>query len=639
MLITKKNNLPSGSLHNEEFFIFCLEKSLYCSSSPKHKKNEEETQEIMPQEITSTTAEEEQVSTRTQPFQDGEIDSELEVDTGTIPQPKFDVFQKVLAKDLPLSSLLWEAKILERLYTKHPLSDDNDCATTILGQHQTGCCWRYYVHYQGWNNKWNAWCYEDEVVSSTRTQPFQDDEIDSELEVDTGTIPQPKFDVFQKVLARGFPLSSLLWEAKILERLYTKHPLSDDNDCATTILGQHQTGCCWRYYVHYQGWNNKWNAWCYEDEVFDDSIESRELAEQLRLESTDEKKVGCSKKTPGKKSSLNGKNDAIVSHEQPAQMKRKIDDAAVKNKTASSKRRTSSHVNVPSRKRRSATESSSKHFADSNLSVKPVAVHSQEKEAEGRTRSARRRNVIKREEALLAQPETYPNPQSDSSSPKKENSSSSLENVEEPDRRLFAELENNQASKSLFNDQSLIILVDSGKKAHRAIKHDCLVKNEGVRIVKRNPNGQIYFVEDLHKHVHCSASSKQSADLQKVCKNVEVIETDANVFQEDFAVWNADDEEHPFLEDTATLIQKVFVGFQTAMQVPKKHNARGTIATNVGLTTTDCHQYSENRTTILETVKPYLTKLVCIAHQPPLEMLMPTFHAPNLCILSHSLGP
>ena len=31
------------------------------------------------------------------------------------------------------------------------------------------------------------------------------------------------------------------------------------------------------------------------------------------------------------------------------------------------------------------------------------------------------------------------------------------------------------------------------------------------------------------------------------------------------------------------------------MEVPKKDNARGTIATNVGLTTTDCNQYSENR--------------------------------------------
>jgi len=215
---------------------------------------------------------------------------------------------------------------------------------------------------------------------------------------------------------------------------------------------------------------------------------------------------------------------------------------------------------------RSSKRRTSSHFTDSNLSVKP--------------------------------------------SPEKENSSSLLEIVEEPARQLFAELENNQASKSLFNDQSLVILVDSGKKASKVINHECLLKNEGVRIVKRNPDGQIYFTEDLHKHVHCSASSEQSANLQKVCKNVEVIETNANVFQEDFAVWNVDDEEHPFLEDMAKLIEKVFVGFQTAMEVPKKDNARGTIATNVGLTTTDCNQYSENRTTILETVKPFLTKLV-----------------------------
>jgi len=234
--------------------------------------------------------------------------------------------------------------------------------------------------------------------------------------------------------------------------------------------------------------------------------------------------------------------------------------------------------------------------------------------------------IISFKDTLLAQP--------GSSSPEKEKSSSSLKNVEESARRLFAKFQNNEASRSPFNDQSLVVLADSGKKAHRAIKHDCLIKNEGVRIVKRNPNGQIYFVEDLHKHVHCTASSKQSADLQTVCKNVEVIETNANVFQEDFAVWNVDDEEHPLLEDTAKLIQKVFVGFQTAMQVPQKDNVRGTIATNVGLTRTDSNQYSENRTTILETVKPFLTKLVCITHQPHVDA---PFHTPNVCNLSHSL--
>jgi len=450
-----------------------------------------------------------------------------------IPKPKFDISQEVMSKDFPgsLSSELWETKVLERSHAKRLSAGDKDRA--IIDQHQTDCCWTYYVqHYQGWNT--DKWVNEDDIL-------------------DTEEVPKPKFDIDHKVLARDLPRSSLLHEAKVLLRFYSKR-LSDDNNNSATMLGQHQTECCWSYYVHYQGWNHKLDDWCYEDEVFDDSIDSRELAEQLRLESTNRMKVGRSKKTRGKKTSLNGKNDAIVSNEQPAQTKRKIDDAAVGNKgtTRSSKRRTSSH------------------FADSNLSVKP--------------------------------------------SPEKENSSTSLEIVEEPARQLFAELENNQASKSLFNDQSLVVLMDSGKNAHRAIKHDCLLQDEGVRIVKRNPDGQIYFVEDLHKHVHCSVSSKQSADLQKVCKNVEVIETNANVFQKDFAVWNADDEEHPFLEDTAKLIQKVFAGFQTAMKVPKKDDVRGTIATNVGLTTTDCNQYSENRTTILETVKPFLTKLVCITH-------------------------
>jgi len=131
--------------------------------------------------------------------------------------------------------------------------------------------------------------------------------------------------------------------------------------------------------MYNQGWNHKLDDWCYEDELFNDTIESRELAEQLRGEaSTNRKKVDRLKKTRGKKTSLNGKKETIVSNEQPAQTKRKIDDAAFGNKVAtrSSKRRTSSH------------------FTDSNLSVKP--------------------------------------------SPEKENSSSLLEIVEEPARQLFA---------------------------------------------------------------------------------------------------------------------------------------------------------------------------------------------------------
>ena len=71
--------------------------------------------------------------------------------------------------------------------------------------------------------------------------------------------------------------------------MYSKR-LSDDNDNSATV--DHQTEWCWSYYVHYQGWNHKLDDWCYEDELFNDTIESRELAEQLRGEaSTNRKKV------------------------------------------------------------------------------------------------------------------------------------------------------------------------------------------------------------------------------------------------------------------------------------------------------------------------------------------------------------
>ena len=67
------------------------------------------------------------------------------------------------------------------------------------------------------------------------------------------------------------------------------------------------------------------------------------MAEQLRLESPDEVTVVRSNKK--KEWFKNGKNEAIVSNEQTAQTKRKIDDAAVGNKSAGSKRQTSRKSN------------------------------------------------------------------------------------------------------------------------------------------------------------------------------------------------------------------------------------------------------------------------------------------------------
>ena len=359
-------------------------------NSPQQQNEEKNQQEIMVphQEARPTTEGEQQEQQQeqqvtTQPFLDAEIDSELEVDTSSIPQPKFDISHEVMANDFPgsLSSLLWEAKIIERLYTKRLSAGDKDSA--IIDQHQTDSCWTYYVqHYQGCNDKWYQWVNEDDIL-------------------DTKEVPRPKFDLSKKVLARDVPYSLLLREAKIIRRLYSKCR-SDDNDSAT--IG-HQTGWCWSYFVHYQEWNHKWDQWCYEDEVFDDSIGSRILAKHLHVrgESTDEKKLYRSKKTPGKKTSLYGKNDAIVSNEQPGQTKRKIDDAAVRNKDPNSKRRTSSHVNAPSRKR-SAAEYFSNPFADSSLRITSF-VRSPEKGAEDR--NARIRNFsAKREEALLTQEKT-----------------------------------------------------------------------------------------------------------------------------------------------------------------------------------------------------------------------------------------
>ena len=52
----------------------------------------------------------------------------------------------------------------------------------------------------------------------------------------------------------------------------------------------------WHYFVHYQGWNVKWDRWVDEDQLYEDTPDARILAKRLKEESKCLKKKGNSQK-------------------------------------------------------------------------------------------------------------------------------------------------------------------------------------------------------------------------------------------------------------------------------------------------------------------------------------------------------
>jgi hypothetical protein len=185
--------------------------------------------------------------------------------------------------------------------------------------------------------------------------------------------------------------------------------------------------------------------------------------------------------------------------------------------------------------------------------------------------------------------------------------------------QLFQDIKMSKPQGTLFPNQYLLILKRSSqKKVSKKIDFQCLTSADHAYVIKRNPKGQIYFITDLHLHVHCTISESQIGRLVDVItekKEIRVILPTENLVRGDFAVWNTDHDygtgDSPtFLADTSNLIERIFPGFQTGMNIPHELDSRGTIAANIGLTVNDCNQYVKNRSTIFGTIRPYLIKMV-----------------------------
>ena len=121
--------------------------------------------------------------------------------------------------------------------------------------------------------------------------------------------PSPKFAVKQRVLARDTD-TPLLYDAVVRKQIYapksTKvhvgriqlpnpddEPFGDNNnnsneqqlDDLLRTSEEDSKLMTWHYFVHYQGWNVKWDRWVQEDSLFEDKEDTRILAKKLKEES------------------------------------------------------------------------------------------------------------------------------------------------------------------------------------------------------------------------------------------------------------------------------------------------------------------------------------------------------------------
>jgi mortality factor 4-like protein 1 len=129
--------------------------------------------------------------------------------------------------------------------------------------------------------------------------------VSEEEEIIIDSKPEQKFAVFQKVLAKD-TTTPLLYEAVVRKIVFapkskkviicllesTEETIDDDN--LDAIMDQ-EAVYSWHYFVHYLGWNVKWDRWVDEDQLFDNTEGARVLAKRLKEESKCLKR-GASKK-------------------------------------------------------------------------------------------------------------------------------------------------------------------------------------------------------------------------------------------------------------------------------------------------------------------------------------------------------
>jgi len=146
---------------------------------------------------------------------------------------------------------------------------------------------------------------EEVVEKEEEADAVADTDSDADADADVPK-PEPKFVVFQKVLAKD-TTTPLLYEAVVRKFVFAPKSKkvnicllespeeSLDEDGLDAIMGAEPV-YSWHYFVHYQGWNVKWDRWVGEDQLYADTDAARVLAKRLKEESKCLKKGASQKK-------------------------------------------------------------------------------------------------------------------------------------------------------------------------------------------------------------------------------------------------------------------------------------------------------------------------------------------------------
>mmetsp|Transcript_16248 Transcript_16248/g.35263 ORF Transcript_16248/g.35263 Transcript_16248/m.35263 type:complete len:604 (+) Transcript_16248:70-1881(+) len=133
---------------------------------------------------------------------------------------------------------------------------------------------------------------EQPQVGSDAVEAAEQADVGEEEEA-VEEVPEQKFQVRQRVFARDEKASGILYESVVRRAMYGMRQkqinvyLVDPSDPdAGKLVGQDEDDeeYCWHYFVHYQGWNVKWDRWVEEDSLYVASDASRDLAKVLKTE-------------------------------------------------------------------------------------------------------------------------------------------------------------------------------------------------------------------------------------------------------------------------------------------------------------------------------------------------------------------
>lgn len=156
---------------------------------------------------------------------------------------------------------------------------------------------------------------DEEAVEQQLSNNSQDGASDKNSDNGIGSnnniipLPSPKFAIRQRVLARDTD-TPLLYDAVVRKQIYAPKStkvhigriqlpnpddtsLDDNNDTSKEqdlndllrVSDEESKLMAWHYFVHYQGWNVKWDRWVQEDSLFEDKEGTRILAQKLKEES------------------------------------------------------------------------------------------------------------------------------------------------------------------------------------------------------------------------------------------------------------------------------------------------------------------------------------------------------------------